>query len=211
MADTLPVPAASVSVPAAPAPPETLDESAQDHIPAHTIPLHPWPILDPHLSRRETYLWGGPVWEQPTDSTPVHDGFAAGFGHSIETRRGVLLARGNVEHGFRFTGGNHLVVGLAQLMFGAGLALGPVEVTARAGTAVVELQMGHDGFGFGAFSPRADVGAAITVGPLRVGVRALSEYSWRWTDGPSAFIRGVIFEAAMGGVPVLPDYYRVEN
>jgi hypothetical protein len=211
MADTLPAAAAPSSAPTTPSTAATLEVSAQDHIPPHTVPLHPWLILDPHLSRRETYLWGGPVWEQPTDSNPSHDGFAAGYGHSIETRRGVLLVRGNVEHGFRFTGGNHLVVGLFQLMFGAGIAVGPVELTARAGTAVVELQMGHDGFGFGAFSPRADVGAAITVGPLRVGVRAVSEYSWRWTDGPSAFIRGVILEAAMGGVPVLPDYYRVEN
>jgi hypothetical protein len=208
MADTLPPPAASAPAPSTAAP---FDESRQDHIPAHTVQLRPWVLLDPHLSRRERYLWGGPVWEQTTDQIPSSEGFAAGYGQSIETRRGVLLVRANVEHGFRFTGGNHLVVGLGQYMGGAGLVLGPIETTVRAGLVLAELHFGHDGFGFGALSPRVDAGAAFTVGPLRIGVRAISEYSWRWTDGPNAFVRGVIFEVALGRVPPLPDMYRLEN
>ena len=202
--------AAPVTAPAdaPPAPPT----DTVDHVPPHSVPLHPWVIFDPHLARREIYVWGGPVHERPADGSPASDGVAAGLGWSLETRRSVFLLRGTLQYGIRGTGNGHFVPTLAQYTYGAGLALGPVEITASAGLVALELHFGHDGFGVGGLSPRADVGASITLGRLRIGAHLFSEYSWRWTSGgPSAFVRGAVFELALGGKPPLPDMYRVEG
>jgi hypothetical protein len=172
----------------------------------------PWPLFDPFLSRRETLLTGGPVWERPTAAPRTLAGFEGSFGKAMETRSGLLTLRLEEEGGLRWTGGGHGVFFFPRFTYAGGLVVGPFDFTARAGVTVLEVHAGSGGFGVGLFSPRVSAGAAVRIGRLRLGAVAFSEYAWRWFGGPSAGVEGVLLEASLRTLPPgLPRYYRIEK
>jgi hypothetical protein len=179
-----------------------------------SIVWHPWPLFDPHLSPRETILTGGPVEERYGATLPSRSGFEATFGRSIETRAAPFFVRLEVEYGLRLTGG-HWVLSFPRYTYAGGLMLGAVEVTGRFGSSLASVHFGSGGFGLGFLSPRASLGAAVRVGPVRVGLLAFGEYSWRWFGGSeprSSRVDGFLVELSLGGRPEgLPPFYRIQK
>jgi hypothetical protein len=90
--------------------------------------------------------------------------------------------------------------------------LGPVEASARIGSALAEIHFGSGGFGLGFLSPRVGAAASVRAGPVRIGLLGFSEFSWRWFGGPNALVDGGLLEVAIGGAPDgLPPWYRIEK
>jgi hypothetical protein len=168
--------------------------------------------LDPHLSSPAARLTGGFVWDRSVDDGPERPGFEATIGESKETRVTPWIVRLEVEYGLRRTTDAHWVLALPRYSYAAGIALGPIEATARCGVSVAEVHFGAGGFGLGFFSPRVAAGAALRAGPLGIGLVAFGEYAWRWTGGPDARVRGVLVEVSLTGRPSgFPEWVRVEK
>lgn len=180
-------------------------------IPKGSFVWRPWWLFDPFLSPRELVVSGALVHERPTRGGD-HGGFALAVGPSIETRRGALIFRGQVQYGLRRTGDSHLVLELFRYGYAVGVALGPIELDARIGLGLSDIHFGAGGFGLGFLSPRVGVGAAIKAGGLRVGLLAFRDYAPRWTAGPDARIEGFLLDIALGSPPKgLPPRFRLEG
>lgn len=190
----------------------TTDAAASsDVFPKHIVPWHQWVLFDPFLSPRDSHLYFGLVTEQPVGGGPgtQQGGFTLGFGQGIESRRGHLFAHIDRDWLFRLTGSGHAVLNLLQYGVFAGPALGPLEIGGGASLGLAQVHFAQGGFGLGFLSPRAEVSATLLLGPIRVAVQAYDEYAWRWTSGPSAFVRGVLLEIGLGSSPKLPDKYKL--
>ncbi len=172
----------------------------------------PWRLFDPYLSRRENVVSGGYASERPGGAQASLGGFEGTFGQTIEAGTGALKVRPEVEWGFRWTGGGHCVFVLPRYSYTVGVLVGPVEVTSRVSSTLAEVHVGSGGFGAGLFSPRVGVGAAVHIGPIRLGAVLFSEYAWRWFGGPNARVKGLLFEASLVDLShPLPSRYRVEK
>jgi hypothetical protein len=190
----------------------TPEEMPDGGIPPHSVPYRPWAMFDPYLAPRSLLFTGGPAWERFIGEGYGHPGFEVTVARSIETQRGILLDRLELEFGVRVSNPAHWVASLARYSYAGALALGPVELSGRAGVTVAELHFGSSGFGLGFFSPRVSAGASVSAGPIRIGALAFSEYAWRWIGGPNAFVRGLLLEISLGKSPVgLPPYYWIKN
>jgi hypothetical protein len=197
--------------PPAPAPAPVTAPVTQG-IPPHSIVWHRWLVLDPFLSWRDKHVDFALVREHPPGAPSGADqgGFALGFGQIYESRASFLFTRFERNWLFRTTGDAHVVLTLPEYQVLAGPRLGPLEVAGGFGLGFLNVHFGGGGFGLGLFSPRAVADAALTFGPVRVGVQAYEEYAWRWMNGPSDFVRGLILEVGLVSPPNLPEKYRLE-
>ncbi len=202
-----------VAVAGPPSPPEVSESAPSQGVPPHSIPWRTWDLFDPYLSLRDVRLEGGPLVEQPVGSGPAsrQGGFFVGFGQGIETARGPLWLRLERDWLFRWSGGGHGVFNLFQFGIVGGPAIGPLAVAGGVELGVAQIHFGEGGFGLGFLSPRAKAGVTLTLGSVRVAVQGYEEYAWRWTGGPSAFVRGVVLELGLTSTPGLPEKYRLEQ
>jgi hypothetical protein len=181
-------------------------------IPPRSVAWHPWIVFDPYLSRREDFVAAAYASERPIGAQAARGGFEATFGQTIETPAGAWFSRLEAEWGLRYTGAGHVALLLPRYTMAAGALLGPVEISARSGVALIEVHFGSGGFGAGLFSPRAGVAVGIRIGHVRLGAAALTEYAWRWFGGPSARVETVALEASLVDIShPLPSWYRVER
>jgi hypothetical protein len=191
------------------------EEMPDGGIPPGSVPWHPWRLFDPYLSPRSLVITGGPAWERFIGEGYEHRGFEVTLGRSIEAPPSPrpFLVRLELEFGVRVSEPSHWVLSLGRYSYAGALVLGPVELSARAGATVAEVHFGSSGFGLGLFSPRVSAAATVSVGPVRVGAVAFSEYAWRWVGGPNALVQGVLLEIALGRSPdgLPPYYYRIKN
>jgi hypothetical protein len=186
-------------------------EPAPDRIPPGAVVWHPWSLFDPHLAPRESVLTGGELWQRgSTGAGPTATGFELSFGRAIATRQSPFFVRLQMDYGFRVNDSQEWVLSLPRYTYAAGLVVGPLEVNARAGTAVAEVHFGSSGFGLGFFSPIVGAGVSGRIGLVRLGAVALSEYAWRWYGGPSSRVQEILLEFSFGGRPDgLPSFYRL--
>jgi hypothetical protein len=209
----------AASPPAAPAPSDDApvpDELPEGGIPPGSVLWHPFRLFDPYLSPRSTVFTGGPAWERFIGEGYGHPGFEVTVGRSIEDPPAPrpFLVRLQMEFGVRVSDPSlsHWVLSLARYSYAGAIQLGPLELSARAGATVAEVHFGSSGFGLGFLSPRVSAGATVSVGPVRIGAIAFSEYAWRWIGGPNAVVQGLLFEIALGRSPDgLPPFYRIKN
>jgi hypothetical protein len=209
-----PTQASPANAPAADADGLVPEEMPEGGIPPGTVPWHRWMLFDPYLAPRSTVFTGGPAWERFIGQGYEHAGFEVTAGRAIEDPPAPrpFLVRLELEFGVRVSEPSHWVLSLARYSYAGAMRLGPVELSARAGTTVAEVHFGSSGFGLGFLSPRVSAGATISLGKVRMGAIAFSEYAWRWIGGPNALVQGLLFEIAFGPIPDgLPPYYAIKN
>jgi hypothetical protein len=125
------------------APPPVVEPPFEGAIPYGDIPpgslvWHPWRLFDPYLSPRAAVLTGGLFHDRAMGTDAEHSGFSLAGGPSIESRYGFVFLRAQMQYGFRLVGEKELTADLAQFGYTAGVAVGPLEIHARAGVTGAE-------------------------------------------------------------------------
>ena len=120
-------------------------------------------------------------------------GYAIAGGESMALHSGAFLAGGIQEHELRLVPDDALSLSLSRYQLEGGLRLGPLEPMARVGFTTLHIDYGH-GFSLGLFTPRVGAGLWLSVGKLRLGASAFSEYAWRWFGDESSWVHGLSFE-----------------
>ncbi len=175
-----------------------------------TIPWRRWPIFDPFLSPREGIFSGVLFRARALGTESSVTGLGVTWGETSLSPHGVVYIRGSVQFGARLLDLRHVVLRFGQYDYAAGVALGPVELEARAGVTLFDLHLGSDEWGFGLLSPRVGAGASVHAAGIRVGLFAFGEYMWRWVGPSNLRVQGFSLEIAYDRPPKgLPPRYRL--
>jgi hypothetical protein len=148
------------------------------------IPWKVWRIFDPKLSYRYNIWQVGPSYRRTLGDDRDHWGVALSRAATIEERRGPLFLDIRRDLGIHVYS-PWTFVPIFRYAYEGGVRLGPVELGVGVSAIPFTLEFEHGRFGASGPSPGASARIGVSVGKLRISVRAEREYLWRWGGQPS--------------------------
>lgn len=127
---------------------------------------------------------------RPTSGTHWQQGWEVAGSIAITNRQEPFFITGYQATALRVLDSKSYSLSILQSGALVGCRVGPVEPEAGIAISTIMVDLLHDDFSVGMFSPKASAGFGIRLGDLRIGAHAYSEYLWRWL-GTDLFVRGV--------------------
>ncbi len=161
-------------------------------------------VWSPERQDRRFELHFAPVWYRGIGNRDARWplGFEIGFGSRSVARVRPFLLSWSSEPAFRALDSKSFALSILQRVF-AGVELGPIEPEVGGGVSMLTLDVFHANYSIEMASPRAEAGAWLHIGALRLGAHAYGELLWRWFGDRDYLLRGVAFE--VGIAPSTPE------
>jgi len=146
----------------------------------------------PEHQRSVLELHYAPVWYRPIGSARPDWSQGSEIGLGVRSTTYVLpfLLTYSNEPALRILDSKSYALSLLQRVYVA-MALGPFEPEVGGGLSTVTVDVFHAHWSAEMFSPRAEAGLWVHLGPVRVGAHAYGEYLWRWFGNTDYLLRGV--------------------
>lgn len=127
---------------------------------------------------------------RPTSGTQWQRGWEFGGSIAITNRQEPFFITGYQATALRVLDSKSYSLSVLQSGALVGCRVGPVEPEAGIAVSTIMVDLLHDDFSVGMFSPKVSAGFGIRLGDVRIGAHAYSEYLWRWF-GTDLYLRGV--------------------